>query len=72
MIPLVYRFLHIQFKEPLSRTASDSAGEPRWQLLRVDGEGKALRNPAGVITAESLCPMLAVSPPLLDRLAGKG
>lgn len=48
--------------------------EPRWQLLHVDGEGKALRNPAGVITAESgaLSPMLAVSQPLLDRLAGKG
>lgn len=97
VIPLVFWFLDIQFKEsavPLSRIASQHSSllqsaadlvarplccscwlcEPHWQLLHVDGEGKALRNPAGVITAESgaLSPMLAVSQPLLDGLTGKG
>lgn len=97
VIPLVFWFLDIQFKEsaaPPSRMASQRCSvlpsvadlvarplccswwpcEPHWQLLHVDGEGKARRNPAGVITAESgaLSPMLAVSQPLLDRLTGKG
>lgn len=46
--------------------------ELRRQLLRVDGEGKALTNPAGVITAESgaLCLMLAVSKPQPGQIPG--